>query len=197
MKLRDSNYIKIGLTKLDNELSRFPKGFFTELSRKLRLFMITSFSDQYSGMASYENPDYFDLYHSTSPDSVRTLNHELMHMIDFTMQEKVGYSGFSNWDDLNPQDFEYTGQDNSQSVFIFDKVKDISNCYFVTNYSLKSYLEDRVEIFENLMINENVNDYISSDNPIHRKITYLNSEIRRVFKTVQKIAKTEWEKNVN
>lgn len=191
--LREPSYVLQALELLNTELARYPDGFFSDFSRQLRIFLITKFTDSYAGLASYEKPECFELYLSTSPDSTQVLHHELMHMIDFTMQEKSGYAGFDNWDSLNPAGFTYSNSDYSTSDYTYGAAGIAADVYFLSNYSTKSELEDRAEIFRYAMSVPTMSSFFKIESPVRIKLAYMSSEIRRVFPSVQKVTKTAWE----
>lgn len=191
--LREPSYITQSLDMLNTELARYPEGFFADFSRELRLFLITKFTDSYAGLASYENDSCFELYLSTSPDSTQVLHHELMHMIDFTMQEKAGYAGFSKWASLNPVGFLYSNSDYSTNDYVYGAASIAADIYFVSSYSTKSEFEDRAEIFRNVMSVPKMATFFKYESPVREKLVYMASEIRRVFPSVQKVTKTQWE----
>jgi hypothetical protein len=195
--LRDPTYIKYGLTLIDVQLSKYPQGFFGDLSRKLRIFLITSLSKNYVGLASYKNPKYFELYLASNEYSVSTIHHELMHMVDFTFNDKSNKADdFNNWDSYNFSGFSYTNNDENDYNNVYTKNSDLQSMYFVSAYSKKEQLEDRAELFSDLMTSTSVKPYYTIDCPLKRKLLYLTSEIRRLMPSVQNASSVEWEKNL-
>ena len=195
--LRDPTYIKYGLQLIDEQLARYPQGFFGDLSRKLRIFLITSLTQNYTGLATYNNPKYFELYLASNEYSVSTLHHELMHMVDFTFNDKSNKTDdFNNWDSYNISSFSYTKNDTNDYNNVYKKNSDLQNTYFVTAYSKKNELEDRAELFSDLMTGTSANPYYTTDCPLKRKLLYLTSEIKRLMPSVQNASSVEWEKNL-
>ena len=192
--LRDSTYISIGLSMLDEELSRYPVGFFMEFNRKLRIFLITSFTENYSGMAVYSDRNYYELYVTASEYSIPTLHHELMHMIDYSLLDKTGVNSFPNWNSYNPSGFYYTNIDNSTTPYLYSEKITAADWYFVSNYSTKNEMEDRAEIFEKLMTTEKAMPYFSGSSPLANKIKYMVSIIKKSFHTIDALVSPTWER---
>ena len=194
VKLWDESSIKSSLDMLDTQLSRYPSGFFGDFSRELRICLVTNFSLDYIGLASTMNPGRFDLYLTIKAGAGATLHHELMHMIDFSIMEKEKtLSAFPAWSSYNPYGFVYTGKDSNESPYIFNE-KTLYNSYFVTEYSLKSDLEDRADLFATVMAHPGAAQIFTPASPLRQKLLYLTQEIRRLFPSVSKVSKTEWEK---
>ena len=192
--LRDTTYISLGLTLLDNELGRYPIGFFSEFNRKLRIFLITSFTENYSGMAVYNNEKYYELYLTASEYSIPTIHHELMHMIDFSLNDTTGTNPFPEWLGYNPQGFTYTNNNSSGTPYLYSINTASTNWFFVSNYSIKNELEDRAEIFSKLMTTSKSMPYFSGSSPLAQKIDYLTSIINKSFKSINSETSPAWEK---
>lgn len=192
--LRDTTYITLGLAMLDKELGRYPSGFFSELDRKLRIFLITSFTENYSGMATYNNPKCYELYLTASEYSIPTIHHELMHMIDFSLLDKTGVNPFPSWNSYNPNGFVYTNSDNSVTPYLYSTKTASNKWFFISNYSTKTEFEDRAEIFSNLMTTTEKAPYFSGSSPLSQKIEYLTSIIKNSLQCLNSKTVPEWEK---
>lgn len=80
-------------------------------------------------------------------------SHELFHFFDDRIEYTQPNSGFLNWNDLNPKNFYYKNlveRDYPEYYSIFD-TEDLSNIYFVSDYSTESKYEDMAEVFSYML----------------------------------------------
>ncbi len=111
----------------------------------------------------------------------RILYHETFHLIERNMYwENGGKDPFSKWDSYNPDDFiwnvrseKYTFYDSTDTPLI-DRV-------FVTKYAQISAMEDRAELFADLIFRTRKYYYMEDGYGINEKAKYLSTVIDEYF----------------
>ena len=189
--LKDEKLISEWLDIIQKELSRYPNGFFRDFNDittfKIRLL---EYIPNKQGFASYEiATDMFIAINTDSKTSgfpTRTLNHEIMHIID-------KYIYFKCWNDVTneyespleqtanyiPPGFSW-GSTSDNSYTIYDS--NVSNRYFVSAYAKTNSKEDRAETFADYMFRTYKRDYMQDKStPIPSKQAIIAKAIRDNF----------------
>ena len=154
-----SNYETIFLTleKITPILNKFTRNFFDNFTSKnsyLNLYLTGKLTPNNENQTSYPigyslfyDNKYFIVIDITNKNITETLCHELMHNIEFLLEENI----FPDWDLYNPPDFTYNNSYNIVTPFNYTLTEnDLNNIYFVDKYSHTYPEEDRARIFENI-----------------------------------------------
>jgi hypothetical protein len=92
---------------------------------------------------------------------------------------KLNVSGngiFSDCNDYNPKDFEYTEDVKTlNDEYVYDNSFNQDNQYFVTKYSKTSEKEDRAEIFAEIMTFKSKPEYLYAGSNINKKAKYITN----------------------
>ncbi len=182
--IEDPITIYISLIQLDNIMSKYPEGFFRELTNGdyyCYLYVCltggltgedTTTSLESAGGLTSEMVDGVALYFDISDGLQKSsFIHEMVHTTD-NMLLAEGYIDDSEWDSFNPDGFSYyyayvsedgNGYDgydagNMDYTGLSDDYIEgnFDNIYFYTIYSKTYETEDRATIYENLLM-----DYLS------------------------------------
>lgn len=166
------NSVEDALEVIEEEMSRYPKGFFKQFEcdeyKGFKLF-ISSYIERMAegtvfGAGGLTNPYCGDIriyVSSMEADIKATFNHELWHAIEFRCManSEVSDKLDMDWDSLNPEDFTYKeisndiGLGNAQYIYEYGDMydMDINNVYFISEYGTTNNLEDKATIFQSLM----------------------------------------------
>jgi len=175
------------LQLLEKELAKYPSGFLKILSEgcgSLSLCLVRSICPSANNPAAtnaqglqFRLEGQSFLVFSTQGTRPRTLHHELYHLIDSRIL--TFSSAFDSWDSLNPGDFAYdydyqTNKNRDGSPFL----KETSRS-FIDTYSMSFPGEDRARIMEYAM--EPGNASLFSAPILQQKLTAVCTGIREAF----------------
>ena len=148
------------LELLDGWLGRYPEGFFPALCEELTICLVRSITGSPEA-GSLGSADGIQFWQENSARVVlaigagceRALYHELCHIMDTRVLSKS--SAYDQWDKLNPGDFEYdydyeTNRLRQDYQFLQEHCRS-----FVDMYSMSFPKEDRARILENAMTEGN------------------------------------------
>ena len=127
---------------------------------------------------------------ATDEFSASTLPHEFMHLIEYrtaAYYDSVGEDFRAGWEALNPEGFDYFGEQDAQPP--------VNDC-FVSSYARTNAEEDKAETFMYMFVaQEPLEECLwYRDAPhIRAKVAYLTEAIRRSFPSVQAVDKAYWE----
>ena len=129
------------------------------------------------GLFFRQDNKYIIVIDATSNESlVKIAFHETMHAIEEYLSQNNIY--FSNWNSLNPYNFNYS---NSLSTNSYSDVlgynKNYNEIYFLDNYARSSAIEDRARMFEFMCLG---NDFSKSPR-LYEKASYLKEVIFKYF----------------
>lgn len=217
--LKDYDKVKTSLEYLEEELGRYPDGFFEQFVYDTYkgidihicsdIMLLDKEADNLEDAGGLHNSDtegniVVAIDCSIDPAEIKvTFHHEMAHAID----KKIEYhmENFEEkWNELNPGDvYMYSYEDYSDKAYDLGLDKYIydylymedrgDESYFLDNYSLAYPTEDRARIFENLM-NKNswYPDY--SEIPLVKdKVNFYANTIREIFDTTG-WENVEWER---
>lgn len=231
----DEKNIYRSLVSLDKFFSGLPEGFTRELISsspdidKMNIYLTgsivpdTSFSEAISdaGAFAYQDTDCENIVINITNGVIdTTLAHELMHIIENVMMNKLYLEGaseepyeiFSRWSMLNPDGFEYymTYTDENGQTLGYNEAelsgeeyydgcgRDIDDIYFVDGYSMTYPSEDYARIFEKIATctKDNLPTTFRSTH-IQLKAAYLCACIRECFDCITDDTTPCWEKTLN
>lgn len=109
-----------------------------------------------------------------------TLCHELMHAIEFKMNNT-----FIKWTDYNPLGYMYRGsyRDYIDSKYTITE-EDINNVYFVDEYAKTNGMEDRARVFENIC-GVDINSTMLKYPHLKEKANYLKEKVLEEFPSLK------------
>ncbi len=129
------------------------------------------------------NKKYTIVLDSTYQDSQSIICHELMHNLEFNLNNKT--SNFLNkWNDYNPPGFSYANsyrETNNYSYTIIEE--NPASVYFIDSYAKTYPEEDHARIFE-LLCTSNTNTFTTYPN-IQAKANYLQEEILKYYPSLE------------
>lgn len=146
------------LELLDGWLGRYPQGFFPELCEKLTICLVRSITASAGSLGSADGIQFWQgsgarVVLAIGAGCERALYHELCHIMDTRVLSKS--SAYDQWDKLNPGDFEYdydyeTNRLRQDYQFLQEHSRS-----FVDMYSMSFPKEDRARILESAMTGGN------------------------------------------
>lgn len=202
----DNDYSKtqviLAMYDFDKCLSTFPAELYSEIISsetgfdKLKFYFVGSFdaeknSNDISAYCSNFNGELFIVY-SVNSFTYSTFCHELMHAMEYRINDNVP-DFYDEWDQLNPDGFEYTYFDNEKIPF-YENEK--YQQYFARDYGTNNQLEDRATVFEEVCSSDFINEespWWAEKNPLSKKASYLKTVIRRSYPSLSNL----WEKYDN
>ncbi|MBE5927120.1 MAG: hypothetical protein E7270_09185 [Lachnospiraceae bacterium] len=216
-----SSYANVekSLKYLDEELARYPKGFFEQfvysgykgidIYISSRIILMDEEADNLDFAGGLHNTDganniVIAMDCGEDPSSIKqNIHHEMAHAIDQRIEYHM--SDFNEkWNEKNPDDvYMYSYKDYESQVYDLGLDKYIydylymddraKESYYLDNYSLTYPTEDRARIFENLM---NVDSWYPDYNEmplIKDKLNFYAECIRETFDTTG-WENVEWER---
>jgi len=215
-KCLDFDAVMQSLNAIDDVLSQYPDGFFTQLQyssyNALRLYLAGNISasdgdglQEAGAFVTTNVQSYVMVIDAREYDLCMTINHELSHIIDSRLEyvslwnpDATDYSS-ENWLALNPPEFSYaysyTAYDEGEITY------EGYDSYFISSYGMTYPTEDRAEIFADAAsfgYSEDY-DYLKSwfSDHIRLKIKFYANSIRECFDTTGWPSVTCWEKIIN
>ena len=191
--LNDKEKIKKELNLINNELKKYPTGFFRDFSgMPLTIYLVSSVpGNVFSGFTDREFMSDIKITLTENYFFEYTLNHELMHYIDAYLEIKMYPANpYDEYMALNPLDFNY-GTINKNYNYGNNGV--IKGAYFIDDYAQSSVREDRAELFKN-MITRLYKPAGMFDNGeiLQKKALIIDKQIRQYFKSAN--GTTYWDK---
>lgn len=190
LKLTDYGEIANYLNKLDIELAKYPKGFFSDFNKKglpLTIYLIKSANGAFSGFTDYEFMNDIKLTLATDYSFEYTLHHELMHYIDCYL-DIVMYPNnpYLEYEELNPSGFVYG---NATDKKIYNMAYNTKGAYFISSYGATHVKEDRAEVFKFMMARAyKPIGCFEEGEIIRKKAELISQQIRKYFPSVTGIA---------
>lgn len=194
VKMTNPDDINEYLKKIDNELKKYPTGFFKEIrdyGMNVTIYLVKDIPN--SGIAGLTNSQFYSNVVISIKESLlfeKTLNHEIMHYIDAYLNSKMYPNTVeTEWNMLNPTGFVYGVFDTNYDYFPTQN----NNAYFFSNYSQTNYKEDRATLFEDIMTRAYNRPCYNSGYPLYNKIKLLAEQIDEGFVTVNSSNTEYWE----
>ena len=195
VKMTNPDDINEYLKKIDNELKKYPTGFFKEIrdyGMNVTIYLVKDIPN--SGIAGLTNSQFYSNVVISIKESLlfeKTLNHEIMHYIDAYLNSKMYPNTVeTEWNMLNPTGFVYGVFDTNYDYFPTQN----NNAYFFSNYSQTNYKEDRATLFEDIMTRAYNRPCYTNGYPLYSKIKLLAEQIDAGFNTVNNDTIEYWEK---
>lgn len=131
-----------------------------------------------SGYSFYSNDKYVIFIDANQKNYDEVLCHEFMHIMEYNLQRK-NKQVFSEWQDFNPPNFNYSDSYNANVDDIYTlNEKDVDNIYFINTYSKTYSSEDRATIFSSVCAYQNYYD----DYPkINAKANYIMGKLEGLY----------------
>lgn len=149
VKTNDEGIIRNQLNILEEELTKYPYGFFHSFSNEgmpLSIFLVESVVGRdIAGAADTSDATQPKLI-LTNRNFRETFHHEMMHCIDLylrIMMYRDGADPYSEYESYNPSDFAYGNTSYRET--------DPTNPHFWFDYAKTSVEEDRAELFKAMM----------------------------------------------
>jgi hypothetical protein len=179
------------LSTMENALSLFPNGFFTEICqgssiyKSCDIYVVEEIPGDVSGYVRYSD---LAMVLDASSFTNSILVHEFMHQMDIRISdyyEKQNKYFLDLWDRLNPKDFYYTTTED----------REFNQSYFVSSYAMTTSNEDRADLFMYLFYSDEYYNSWTKYPNVAKKAKFLCDSIRKAFPSVQAVKQTVWEKN--
>ncbi len=182
-QLNDEVRIRTVMRQLEVELSKYPDGFFKEVSDStLTFYFISSVEgNAFAGLIDHEFGDDIKITYAVDYSSYNSyvINHEIMHWIDCIMSIRAYPKNyFSEYSKFNPSEFNYGTVQKDLSFWSNQKI-----FYFVSDYAQTNVLEDRAETFSQMMSRSYDNGIFASDSVLRQKALVISGQIKQYFKT--------------
>lgn len=187
-KLTDEEKANESLKKLKDASNIFPTDFFRTFQgyNGFRIILFEHINGA-AGVASYEFGDDNFIALDVSNDFLgRVFYHETFHI----MEKYISYKTygqpfpFANWSSLNPTDFNYgdTGiKYTAYDLNDFYRYTSPSLIAFVSEYAKSSEVEDRAELFADLMFRGIKKEYMKNGFAINEKAKTMALILRNYF----------------
>jgi len=192
VSLSDTAAINNSLTTLNNLLSLYPNGLFSEIKNDgydLTIYLLKKYSvDNVTGITDSINKRVI-ISVATDYQFSESLHHEIYHYMENYMYTKG--ARYTTWNNLNPTNFKY-GKHKAELSYSYTRD---SNAYFVNNYSQTAAEEDRASTFE-YMTADSKSGCLEQGKPIWLKAKYMCEQIDTVFDSVSPNKTEFWERYV-
>lgn len=217
--LEEYDKVQVALEFLDEELSRYPDGFFEQFVYDVNkgidihicsdIMLIDKEADNLEEAGGLHNTDEkgnvvlaIDFTAELS-EVKQTIHHEISHAIDKRIEYYMD-TFEEKWNELNPGDvYMYTYTDYASQVYDLGLDKYVydylymedrgQESYYLDNYSLTYPTEDRARIFENIMNKDTWYPDYSEMPLIKAKLNFYAECIRETFDTTG-WENVEWER---
>lgn len=180
---RDENIVNNNIKIIYKALKKYPSDVFNIFKDKkysLYILLVSNFNDNNIALASKNTLNQYRIYLSNDRNFERAFHHEIFHVLEYYMSDKVKYL-YHSWNLYNPTNFIYESDIlKLTDEYVYNKYfteAENNNAYFLTKYSKVSTREDRAEIFAELMMLNKKETYLKNGKNIRHKINYLINEI--------------------
>lgn len=200
--LDDYNRVERALKELDEELDKYPEGFFAQFKKDgaagIDIYIASTLIgydkevlEYAGGFQSQVGSQSIIVIDCTNKDDLPvTIHHEISHAIDRYISSKGGFNE-QEWSEYNPEDKEFMDfYTYSYSEFGYEGAikytyygcKSLDDVYFIDDYSMTYPAEDRARLWENIMSDSSIIEWENTPNLI-LKINYYAMTIRENFDT--------------
>ncbi len=186
----NSTTINASLNRLNQALSVYPKGFFSEIRNggiPLTIMLINNYAENSITGVTDSSYSYAVISIAVSYPFEESFYHESYHYIERYMFKKG--ANFNSWNTLNPQGFSYGNITNSNSY----NVTFSQDAPFVNAYAQTSAEEDRASTFEYMMASSKAS-CLNYGTTVWRKATVMKNTIEAVYNTVSPNIIEYWER---
>ena len=177
----DQYKIYQNIIQIENALEKYPDTFFN--NSNLTIIILDKFNNNNIALASRNKLNEFKIYITDNDTFERALHHEMFHIFEYRLNMNNS-NMFSNWDQFNPENFEYTSDSQKlDDKYIYNKTSNKNDEYFVTKYSKTSAKEDRAEVFAEIMTFKIKPDYLTVGTNIDKKAKYITDIMTDTLKS--------------
>jgi hypothetical protein len=196
----DHDTVEEALSQLEQQLSRYPDGFFRQFNDTwisgIDIYLAGTLMGRSEGVLDYaggfqlQDGDRIVIVVDTSYPGALTssLHHEISHAIETKLLDAYDTTLNENtWDGLNPEADCYAysyqdGYDESLEPYIYG-LGDPEDAYFIDDYSLTYPGEDRARLFEYVMCSDYYWIDLDTTPHLREKLDYYTQCIREGFDT--------------
>lgn len=190
--LYDNNAIYNSLVELNNILSLYPYGLFTEIRNggiPLTIYLISNYSDDTVTGATDSTYSYANISIAVIYPLDESFFHESYHYIErFILKRGLGYNS-TTWNSFNPFNYNYGTIVNEYSY----KNTFSPDSFFVNNYAQVSAEEDRASTFEYMMASSKAS-CLNNNKPVWKKAVLMSNTIDAALDTVSPNNMEYWER---
>ena len=190
-KMTDLVKINEQLNKLNNALSKYPRGLFREIKKggiPLTIFLINSYEEINITGITDSNYNYANISIAAIHPFEESFYHESYHYIERYLFKKG--ASYNSWDSLNPSGFNWGTIDSKLSY----NMTNIDTAPFVNNYAQSSAEEDRASIFEYMMSDVEATCFRNRNNTIWLKSNYMAMTMESTLDSISPNYVEHWEK---
>lgn len=188
--ITNSTTINASLTRLNQALSLYPSGMFSEIRNggiPLTIMLINNYSENSVTGVTDSSYSYAVISIAVAYSFEDSFYHESYHYIERYMFKKG--ASFTTWNSLNPQGFSY-GNINSNLSYASTYSQDAP---FVNAYAMTSAEEDRASTFEYMMAGSKAS-CLNYGTTVWKKSTVIKNMIETVYNTASPNTTEYWER---
>ncbi len=190
----DGQKVNEFLKELKIYLGHFPQSILDTLRMEVgfSIHILKSLPGGKAGFAVFQPYGSYRMVLDVDTNLVdKILYHETFHLMDRYMYwQNGGSDAFPEWESLNPDAFVY-GTTTSTYTWI-DKMSNIEDIAFVSTYSKTNVLEDRADLFADLMFRSTKKTFMNTGYGINKKALYLDSIITKYFGNIPNARWKRW-----
>ncbi len=188
--ITNSTTVNAALTRLNQALSLYPSGMFSEIRNggiPLTIMLINNYSENSVTGVTDSSYSYAVISIAVAYSFEDSFYHESYHYIERYMFKKG--ASFTTWNSLNPQGFSY-GNINSNLSYASTYSQDAP---FVNAYAMTSAEEDRASTFEYMMAGSKAS-CLNYGTTVWKKSTVIKNMIETVYNTASPNTTEYWER---
>ncbi len=188
--ITNSTTVNAALTRLNQALSLYPSGMFSEIRNggiPLTIMLINNYSENSVTGVTDSSYSYAVISIAVAYSFEDSFYHESYHYIERYMFKKG--ASFTTWNSLNPQGFSY-GNINNNLSYASTYSPDAP---FVNAYAMTSAEEDRASTFEYMMAGSKAS-CLNYGTTVWKKSTVIKNMIETVYNTASPNTTEYWER---
>lgn len=188
--ITNSTTVNAALTRLNQALSLYPSGMFSEIRNggiPLTIMLINNYSENSVTGVTDSSYSYAVISIAVAYSFEDSFYHESYHYIERYMFKKG--ASFTTWNSLNPQGFSY-GNINNNLSYASTYSQDAP---FVNAYAMTSAEEDRASTFEYMMAGSKAS-CLNYGTTVWKKSTVIKNMIETVYNTASPNTTEYWER---
>lgn len=177
------------LQDINEEFSKYPKGIIDEIQEKgyvISIYLVDSFNNGNIALANRTANGYFNIFLSNDEEFEKAMHHEFYHILEYYIKLQYDIDlAYINWSKYNPEKFNYES-DIKKLTNKYVYGIDIQNTiHFVTLYSKTNAMEDRAEIFSEMMVGNEEYNLNKNNINIINKMRCITKVLDNSFVSVQ------------
>lgn len=188
--ISNSTAVNAALTRLNQALSIYPKGMFSEIRNggiPLTIMLINNYSENSITGVTDSSYSYAVISIAIAYSFEESFYHESYHYMERYMFKKG--ASFTTWNSLNPQGFTYGNINNSLSYASTYS----QDAPFVNAYAMTSAEEDRASTFEYMMAGSKAS-CLNYGTTVWKKSNVIKNMIETVYNTASPNTTEYWER---